>query len=197
MSAETESSPEVTETQETASDAQDAAQRWLTHFEQAMASGESSAVTALFADECYWRDLVAMTWNLHTAEGRDAVAAMLDEVGPQVWPTSLSLVGASQADGVTDLTFTFENEVFNGRSIARLRDGRAWTMLTAAEELKDFPEPTGRRRVPGAAHGVGVGRDNWLDKRRKHADSFGVDPDNQPYVLIIGGGQGGIGLARG
>ena len=39
----------------------DAAEAWLTSFDEALQSQDVPAVTELFADECYWRDLVAFT----------------------------------------------------------------------------------------------------------------------------------------
>ena len=49
----------------------------LTRFEAALAAPERADWSQLFADECYWRDLLAFTWNIVTLEGRDAIAAMV------------------------------------------------------------------------------------------------------------------------
>ena len=54
---------------------------WLESFGEALASGAIEQVTQLFGEECYWRDLISMTWNIHTSEGRDAIADMLGSVG--------------------------------------------------------------------------------------------------------------------
>lgn len=170
----------------------DDARAWTEQLQTALEAGDVDATLEQFADDCFWRDLISMTWNLHTAEGKDAVGAMLREVGQGAWPRSIEVTGADEADGVTTLDFTFENDTFNGKGIARLRDGRCWTFLTSAQELKDHPEPKGRRRIFGAEHGVNVSKDNWLDRRKARVASFGKD--EQPYVLVVGGGQGGIGL---
>ena len=45
-------------------------ERWLAAFGEALAKYDVQGVAALFADECYWRDLVAFTWNIRTSEGR-------------------------------------------------------------------------------------------------------------------------------
>ena len=167
--------------------------RWLADFAQALDTGEPERVTALFGEESYWRDLISMTWNLHTAEGRAAIAGMLDAVGLPAWPTDLTLTSESEAEGVAEAWFTYGNATFTGKGLVRVRDGRAWTILTSAQALKDHPEPAGPRRPLGAEHGVNVSTENWLDRRRAQVDSWGHDA--QPYVLVIGGGQGGIGLA--
>ena len=50
---------------------------WLGAFEAAMESGEVERAAAMFADECYWRDLVSFTWNIKTLEGRQEIGDML------------------------------------------------------------------------------------------------------------------------
>lgn len=173
-------------------DATTIAQHWADGLEDAVASGDPRAVAELFEEDGFWRDLIALTWNLHTSEGKAAIADMLAAVDRGVWPRSFEVTAAEAADGVVTAFYTFENDLFTGKGIARVRDGKTWTLLTSAQELKEHPEPRGRRRVMGAEHGQGVGQDNWLDRRAKRLESFGKD--EQPYVLVVGGGQGGIGL---
>jgi len=73
-----------------------------------------------------------------------------------------------------------------------VRDGRIWTLLTTMSELKGHEEPSGVRRPKGAEHGSSRTRQTWLEKREQEAAELGYR--TQPYVLIIGGGQGGIAL---
>ena len=40
------------------------ASEWLEAFSSALASGEIERASSLFGDECFWRDLVAFTWNV-------------------------------------------------------------------------------------------------------------------------------------
>ncbi|KRF42439.1 FAD-dependent oxidoreductase [Terrabacter sp. Soil811] len=169
------------------------ASEWLGRFGDALASGEVDRVTGLFGDECYWRDLISMTWNIHTSEGRGQIGDMLTGIEPGAWPTDIVATSESEADGVHEAWFTFGNATFTGKGLVRVRDGLAWTLLTSAQSLKDHPEPSGARRPRGAEHGVNVSTENWLDKRQQEVESFGVDAE--PYVLVVGGGQGGIGLA--
>lgn len=171
------------------------ASAWLARLEAALAAADLDAVTALFDDECYWRDLVSFTWNISTQEGRDAIRAMLQARLADTAPSQFRLEGeASQADGVTEAWFTFETRVARGRGHLRLRQGRAWTLLTTMTELKGFEEKKGERRIAGAEHGAQPGgRQSWLEKKQAREAALGYA--EQPYVLIIGGGQGGIGLA--
>ncbi len=100
--------------------------------------------------------------------------------------------GASEAEGVTEGWFTFETEVFRGYGQVRLKDGKIWTLLTTAAELKGHEEPTGSHRPFGAKHGAGKHRKSWKEEREEEAKTLGYT--KQPYAVIIGGGQGGIAL---
>ena len=54
----------------------------------ALEKGDIDAAVNLFQMDCYWRDLVAFTWNIDTAEGHDAIRDMLTAQ----LPTILSLI---------------------------------------------------------------------------------------------------------
>lgn len=167
---------------------------WLANFAAALARADLAAATDLFAPDGFWRDLVAFTWNLHTAEGRSAIAAQLAAVMPIVGNLSLNAdPEVSSADGMVSGWFDFETGSGRGRGHLRLRDGRAWTLFTALRELKGFEEREGARRDEGVAWGAQRGgRPSWLERRQ--AEEAAIGTTTQPFCLIIGGGQGGIGL---
>jgi putative flavoprotein involved in K+ transport len=170
------------------------ARRWLADFGDALARQDIAAATALCADDAYWRDLVAFTWNIRTQEGPAALAEMLRARLADTAPSTFQLKGeATEADGITDAWFTFETKVARGRGHLRLRGGKAWTFLTTMVELKGFEEKKGERRIAGAEHGVHPGRKTWAERRAEEQARLGYE--EQPYVVIIGGGQGGIMLA--
>jgi putative flavoprotein involved in K+ transport len=170
------------------------AQRWLDAFGAALASGQPENALPLFDDDCYWRDLVAFTWNIRTQEGHGAVRDMLAARMADTAASHFQLEGeATEADGVTEAWFTFETKVSRGRGHLRLRGDKAWTLLTTMVELKGFEEKKGVNRIKGAEHGVHKGRKSWLELRQDEQARLGYD--EQPYVVIIGGGQGGIMLA--
>ena len=50
---------------------------WLEQLETALKAEDTDAATELFGEDSYWRDLVSLTWNIKTSEGRDDIAAML------------------------------------------------------------------------------------------------------------------------
>ncbi|MBV9138742.1 MAG: NAD(P)/FAD-dependent oxidoreductase, partial [Hyphomicrobiales bacterium] len=86
--------------------------KWLSVFGQALKRGDVGTAASMFAKDSCWRDLVAFTWNIKTAEGRDAIAAMLEATLASARPEKLRLEGeANEVDGVSDGWFTFETQV--------------------------------------------------------------------------------------
>jgi putative flavoprotein involved in K+ transport len=171
------------------------ASAWLADFGTVLERQDVDAAVALFAPDSYWRDLVAFTWNICTQESPQAIRTMLKARLMDVKPSKFEIEGeATEAGGVVDAWFTFETAVARGRGHLRLQNGKAWTLLTTMTELKGFEEPTGTQREKGAEHGAQKGRKSWLEKRQHEAATLGLTDTDQPYVLIVGGGQGGIAL---
>ncbi len=166
---------------------------WLTEFSHALESGNIDAAVEMFAPESYWRDLVSLTWNIVTVEGHTGVRDMLEHCLAQAGPSGFHLVGeANEADGVTDGWFDFETAVGRGHGQIRLVGDKCFTLLTTLVELKGHEEPSGDNRDRGVQHGVVPGRKSWLETKADEAATLGYT--DQPYAVIIGGGQGGIAL---
>jgi putative flavoprotein involved in K+ transport len=167
----------------------------LESLESALKRGDTAAAVAVFQPECYWRDLVAFTWNIKTLEGRDQIAAMLDAQLDAIKPTRLRIAEnevPTEAGGVAQAWITFETQAARGSGFIRVKDGLIWTLLTTMGELKGHEEPKGQRRPMGAEHGARTDRTSWKERREAEAQTLGRA--EQPYCLIVGGGQGGIGL---
>jgi putative flavoprotein involved in K+ transport len=166
---------------------------WVEKLAAALSSDTPTDAADLFEENGFWRDLIVFTWNIKTLEGRDAISDMIaatrDNTRPCHWQVDEN---ATEADGVTDAWISFETGVARGRAYVRLRDGLAWTFLTTMTELKDYPEKRNKLRPKGAEHGANKNRQTWLEKRQHEEAALGYT--EQPYCLIIGGGQGGIGL---
>ncbi|MBB2989397.1 putative flavoprotein involved in K+ transport [Mycolicibacterium iranicum] len=174
---------------------------WLASFEAALAVRDIDRATEMFAVDGFWRDLVSFTWNIKTLEGRDQIADMLAarliETDPSGFRTREAPVqeGTGQ-DAVTSAFIEFETGTGRGTGHLRLTsaDGtdKAWTLLTALQELKGHEERKGATRVRGAVHGDDPDPRSWAE--RKAAEDAELGRTVQPYVLVIGGGQGGIAL---
>ena len=166
-------------------------QQWLSSFDNSLRKGDLEVALALFGDDCYWRDLVSFTWNLHTAEGRDSIRRMLAATLDNVKPSNWRLEGdATEANGVIDAWLSFETAEARGKGQLRLVGGKCWTLLTTMVELKGFEEKKRSTRPKGVEHGVQAERKSWLEKRNEEQATLGFM--TQPYCVIVGGGQGGI-----
>lgn len=175
------------------SSAQEQVQAWLDNFSAALQSGDTAAAANLFEEDGFWRDLVSFTWNIKTLESQADIKAMLDSCNANTNSSNWEISEpATEADGIVEAWLSFETDAANGLGHVRLRDGKAFTLLTTMVELKGHEAPTGRNRGMGVEHGESTGRKNWLEKREAEVKSLGYD--EQPYCLIIGGGQGGIAL---
>ena len=170
-------------------------EQWINNFDKALSNQDIPGVVALFDDDCYWRDFLTFTWNLDTSEGPDAIHAMLTSTLSSTQPTNWQLEGdASSADGVTEGWITFDTATSRGRGHVRLKGDKCWTLLTTMLELKGHEEKNDKHgtREMGVEHGSFPGRKNWLENKEQEEKELGYDV--QPYCLVIGGGQGGIGL---
>ncbi len=182
-----------------------AARDWLAAFESALTS-PGVPLNQLFQAESFWRDVLALSWSIKTVGGADAIVKELTVLGPRAMPREFRIdpdrtpprratrAGTSAIEAI----FTFETEVGRGDGILRLvpdaDDGnrlKAWTLLTALEELKGFAEPLAKTRPQGQAFSRDFRGPNWLDQR-KASSSYA---DRDPTVLVVGGGQAGLAIA--
>ena len=140
-----------------------AVENWLAQFEDALASS-SDDLKSLFHPDSYWRDVLAMSWTLQTVNGRDAILAALKSQAADAAPTGFAIDPDRAAPRrVTragtpciEAIFKFETAIGRGSGILRLipdaDDGdrqKAWTLLTALEEIKGYEEQLGAARPTG------------------------------------------------
>jgi len=167
----------------------------LARLNTALGNKDMAAITGLFHDECYWRDLVLFSWNLRTFEGHAQIRDMLTQQLSQVEPVRFTRderEASTDDGGLLQGWLNIDTNLARGYGHIRVKDGKIWTLLTTMSELKGHEEPSGTRRPMGAEHGSRRERQTWLEKREQEAAELGYT--TQPYVLIIGGGQGGIAL---
>ncbi len=127
---------------------------WLSEFGDALAAGDPAAAAALFTEDCFWRDLIAFTWNIKTMEGRAAVDQMLAATLPRVQPGGWKIADGeapAEADGITEAWIDFETAVGRGNGHLRLRDGRCWTLLTTPVRAQGPRGAAGPGRRPKGA----------------------------------------------
>ena len=182
-----------------------AVDEWLMQFERALAEPGTAALGALFHPNSHWRDLLAFTWTIATIEGRDAIAEALKAQAARAKPSGfrtdphrtaprpVTRAGTAAIEAI----FQFETAQGRGSGIVRLiPDGeggapKAWTVLTALDELKGHEETVGRARPTGQSYSRDFRGPNWLDLRQSAA----AYADSDPAVLVIGAGQAGLSIA--
>lgn len=170
---------------------------WLAEFEAALAARDIDRVLDKFATDSFWRDLVAFTWNIKTVEGHegigDMLTARLHDTDPSGFRTRETPTEDFDGDAVITSAFIeFETATGRGNGHLRLRDDKAWTLLTTLQELKGHEERKGATRPLGAVHGSDPDTRSWAEKRLDEELTLGYT--EQPYIVVIGGGQGGIAL---
>src|SRR3984893_12104693 len=183
-----------------------AAETWLAQFEGALAQPDDGLLKTLFHPDSYWRDVLALSWNLQTINGADAIlrelkahAGRAEPAGFRIDPDRAAPRRVTRAGTNTiEAIFKFETAEGRGSGILRLipdaGDGnrlKAWTLLTALDELKGFEEQQGKPRPRGNSYARDFRAPNWLDLRKAAAQYADRDPD----VLVVGGGQAGLSIA--
>src|SRR5690606_32163712 len=134
--------------------------------------------------------------DLRTAHGHDALAARIAGAS-SAGSVSFSLTDRpvlveAGAEPWVQAVFELRTAVARGRGVLRLveRDGvwRAWTLLTAMDELIGHEELVGARRPVNSLEGPGR---TWPEVRERQREFA----DGEPAVLIVGAGHSGLGLA--
>jgi len=183
-----------------------AAENWLEQFESALAKPGDSLLKTLFHPDSYWRDVLALSWNLQTINGAEAILRELKARAISAAPSGFRIDPDRAAPrrvtraGTNTIEAIFKFETSQGRGSGILRlipdagDGnrlKAWTLLTALDELKGFEEQQGKSRPRGQSYSRDFRGPNWLDLRKAATQYADRDPD----VLVVGGGQAGLSIA--
>ena len=180
-----------------------AADSWISQINSVIARRDYNAAASLFAEDSYWRDVIALTWDIKTFQGRKAIEAMLANYCEASGLRNFHIVGQPQYEALAgfgptiEMFIGFETDSIIGRGYLRLVSEAdsgdrhlAVTLLTNADELKGFSEKSLLNRNREAVRGT-KDTDNWLDKRISDRSYAGRDP----RVLIIGAGQAGLTVA--
>lgn len=150
---------------------------WLEKLQEKISHNRVGDVSELFLEESWWRDIVAVSWNIKTKKGTDDIGQYLQAHASKNGFGQFNIIedGALQPR-LSDLGgliwvesgFTFETKAGKGRGIVRLANvgpllWKAWIVHTNLDELKGFPE----------------------QPPQKQSNS---DQPKNPQVLIIGAG---------
>lgn len=180
-----------------------ATEQWLARLENALTAGDERALCSLFIPDSYWRDVLALTWQIQTVHGGDDIASAVRDVSRRRKPNSFRLdptrtrprVVTRAGTSCIEAIFRFETAEGPASGVVRLEptvdEPRAWTFLTALDDLTGHEERVGSLRPHGSAYARDFGGPNWLDRRREK-QTFDRE---EPTVLVVGGGQAGLSIA--
>ncbi len=180
------------------------AESWLARFSAALDEKHYGVVAAMTHPDGYWRDLLTFEWMFKVLHGQHEIEAWLRNTFDANPARNFRLesepaVGAiGEHPETLEFFFRFETAIASGRGYARLvpdpnspATAKAYTFMTAMQELKGFPERRGKHRPRDDLRVTSTQTDNWLDRRRA-ARQFN---DKDPEVIVIGGGQSGLMMA--
>ena len=68
-----------------------AADNWLAQFDDALAKSDDGALKTLFHPDSHWRDVLALSWNIQTVNGADAILKELKLHAPAAAPSGFAV----------------------------------------------------------------------------------------------------------
>jgi hypothetical protein len=167
-------------------------------FNAALSKEDVIAVAELFADDCYWRDHLVLSWDVRTFTGKSKIKDQLIQHGCNITKISIDdanafrapqfapFDGAGKAKGI-QFFINFESKIGTGRGTCRLfEENGKWkifSFFTTLRELKDHPSGTFFNRPNGVEHGGKPDRKNWVERRTSEKN---YEDGKEPTVLIIG-----------
>jgi hypothetical protein len=175
------------------------AKTWFGTFANLVQKTDVDGILGELVDDAFWRDILSLTWDFRTFYGRDRVQRFLiDRLATnKLSDLQLDANSATLGRPYPDIAwvqafFTFSTAVGTGSGIFRLvltpnGDWKAHNIFTNLEGLHGFPELSGPLREKKLKFGT------WTEQRRRERACD--DPDQQPAVIIVGGGQSGLELA--
>jgi cation diffusion facilitator CzcD-associated flavoprotein CzcO len=187
------------------------AQSWLAALGQALAAQDGEALKPLFADECYWRDQIALTWDMRQFWGREDVGRALAEANARMKPSRFKIDDARPQPvqtpflgrEVIEAYFVFDLPHGTGQGLVRLvRDPQSparvrcfmvgTDLLSLTGVVEELANRVTRERFAPIfpIHGykpMRKGQQFAEFSREKHEFK-----DRDPDVLIIGGGHTGM-----
>ena len=172
------------------------ANEWFRTFTPLVECGNTAGILDLLTEDSFWRDALALTWDLRTFDGPAKIKRFLDDRLGSSKLTNLklgdpSLVNNSPANVWIQSIFTFNIGDYGlGTGVLRLAptptgEWKGYTIYTSLSGLKDHLERSGEHRNQLPNHG------KWLEQRQREMEFV----DEEPHVLVVGGGHGGLHVA--
>lgn len=177
--------------------------RWLSDFSAGLIAGRAQESFA--PERSFWRDMVAFTWSIRTFEGAGQIGQALAATTPSAQPHGWYADGTpteDATDGSLECWLRFRTAAGGGKALLKLdQEGKASSLFTSLSDLDTRPFATGGRRALGhpceSIDEIGTPRPDrryWHERRAAALPAALGGEAGEPYVLIVGGGQGGLSL---
>jgi hypothetical protein len=178
------------------------AHEWATRWENILILSDISALETVFRQDCWWRDMLALSWDFRTIRGFSNVCEYVKQnlATSQLKKIRLRETGEFQpalrqpTPGVRwiESMFDFETKLGRGSGVVRLVQSenaqwKAYMVYTVLHELKGFEERTHLNRPHGGNNALmnGATKGNWQEQRQREKDFV----DSEPAVVVIGAGE--------
>ncbi|GBE77698.1 FAD/NAD-P-binding domain-containing protein [Sparassis crispa] len=174
------------------------ASKWLTKFDGAASSGDVSRLLLTILPNGWLRDALTFTWDTRSLEGHDMIASYLSNKLPAACLTNFKLddqPGLRPQDTPFGIAFgfSFETAIGRGHGYAHLLTDESteepeWKAVAVCLMLEDIKG----HEESGPESGVYGGHTlSWEELRLERRAKI----ENDPHVIIIGGGQSGLNIA--
>ncbi|KAJ6780803.1 hypothetical protein PWT90_04569 [Aphanocladium album] len=166
---------------------------WLAQLQICLDQKKFHDLSKLFIKDCWWRDILSLSWDFTTKRNQDNIGSYLDSSSNTVKNLKACESGGLKPALIewagqvwVQAAFTFDTEHGNCRGLVRLENDaemnwKAWTVFTELEELHSQKHLEARRVQSRAA-------------AQKSPQVNGCPEDTDPAVLIVGAGQCGVAL---
>ena len=120
-----------------------AADTWLAQFEEALGKPDEALLTTLFHPDSYWRDVLALSWNIQTINGADAILKALPPLAHRAGPSGFAIAPDRAASASIARAATLTRGIFvdrTGSTCARHRPNMPATIRPSSSSAADNPD---------------------------------------------------------
>ncbi|KAJ4485732.1 FAD/NAD-P-binding domain-containing protein [Lentinula aciculospora] len=178
--------------------AQDIAQVWLTGFSRSLSIGDCQAAASAFLEDGWLRDILVFTWNNRSLFGTSNIVAYLEGTLKKDTLSDFKLndephlapIYSQSSPKAVSSGFTFRTPIALGQGFVNFSQDETgtWKALTALMMIKDLIG----HEESGPEEGVYEGHTrSWVDVNEERRKAV----EDNPHVLILGGGQTGLNVA--
>ncbi|KAG1791693.1 uncharacterized protein HD556DRAFT_1445047 [Suillus plorans] len=187
------------------------ATEWLNAFSAAITQSDTAAVGDPFLEDGFWKDVIALTWDFRTFEGRKDIKKLLDARLVATGLKELRLLQEPLNEPVLQkvyhdliwlrFCFGFTTKYGKGTAVVYLvplpdSKWKAYTLLTCLNSLTNFPQKVCNHipssfltlRKLGPLRNREADNGSWEEKRRQETEFS----NNDPTVIVIGAGHSGL-----